>query len=175
MFSSVALSDVTRWAGPILLAIVTWFIVELIGKPFLRFRDLRGEIQRTLYRRNLATRVYQTLSGSREEKIKIGREQAIKFKENLTEQAVSLLTFRETESLASSALKLLGYGSLDELAACAFALAVTPLPDDVLLLGEGDSNFQLIERTLLAGLRLKSAAKLIKSSEAPQASTSEPS
>ncbi|WP_156163408.1 hypothetical protein [Bradyrhizobium sp. LTSP857] len=166
MFSNVALSDVARWAGPILLAIMTWFIVELIAKPFLRFRDLRGEIQRTLYRRILATRVYQTLTGSYEEKIKISREQAIKFKEDLAEHAVSLLVFRETETLASSTLKVLGYGSLNALALGAGALAVTPLPNDGLLLGEGDANFQEIEKTLCANLRLKSATKPIEASEA---------
>ena len=43
------------------------YLLALAVKNGGRFVTSEGKIKRTLYRRNLATRVYQTLSGSREE------------------------------------------------------------------------------------------------------------
>jgi hypothetical protein len=103
------MSAMTAWIWPIFLAIAAWFSLEFIGKPFLRFQEMRSNVLRATLRGTLGSFVSITTGDGREELISANRENALRFKTEMADLAVSLLAFTETEYLASKALRLLGY------------------------------------------------------------------
>ena len=151
--------DIAMWAWPILLAVATWFSLEFIGKPFLRFQEIRAQVLRTMLRGTLASFMSVTKSESREAAIGASREEATKFKIDMGELAVSLLAFNETEYLASMALRLLGY-EIESAASSAFVLSITSLPEGPLPVGAGNERFETMEAILRESLRLTIPAEM---------------
>jgi hypothetical protein len=148
------ISNVLGWLWPVLLAVATWFSLEFIGKPFLRFQDIRAQVLRTMIRGTLGSIIPITSSGSREAAVSATREHAIKFKSDLAELSISLIAFKDTEFIATAVLSFLGY-RIESAGLSAFALSMTKLPDDSGPIGGGDDRFEMMEGILRETLRLR--------------------
>ena len=148
------ISHLVGWLWPVALAVATWFSLEFIGKPFLRFQDMRAQVLRTILRGTLGSLVPVTSSGTREAAIATSREHAIKFKSEMAELSISLLAFKESEYLATAALGFLGY-RIESAAQAAFALSMAELPDDAGPIGGDDDRFEMVEGILRESLRLR--------------------
>jgi hypothetical protein len=147
------MSAMTAWIWPIFLAIAAWFSLEFIGKPFLRFQEMRSNVLRATLRGTLGSFVSITTGDGREELISANRENALRFKTEMADLAVSLLAFTETEYLASKALRLLGY-EIESAAHSAVGLSITRLPDGAFPIGAGSDKFEILEGILRESLRL---------------------
>ncbi|GMP01613.1 hypothetical protein [Bradyrhizobium sp. TM239] len=147
------LPEIAKWGGPIIAAVAAWFSLEFVGKPFLKFYELRASALRLMLRNILTTTFYIAVSQSRKSAIENSREEARKFKMEMNELAVSLAIFKETQWLASRALRLIGY-NLEIAVGCAFALSLARLPEGVSPVGGEDDKFHVLEAILRQSLHL---------------------